>query len=105
MTTSGNTAILDQKELVDNLKLQIQSLLTEKDYIAKLWQNTLKTVEVLEGELGVFQAGAQNFLPRKDVSKVSIHIFIFFIKHRCESFVIRIFSSFGTFYYHRMRIE
>ncbi|XP_018565268.1 uncharacterized protein PFB0765w-like [Anoplophora glabripennis] len=60
----------DHTDLTTNLKQQVQKLLDEKECTTKLWQNSLRTIDFLEGELKVFQAGTQGFVPKKDVVKL-----------------------------------
>ncbi|KAJ8927182.1 hypothetical protein NQ314_020458 [Rhamnusium bicolor] len=61
----------DQSDLIENLKGQINALISEKEYSTKLWQNSIKTIDLLEDELKVFQAGTQEFIPKKDFVEVS----------------------------------
>ncbi|XP_050299162.1 sodium channel and clathrin linker 1-like isoform X2 [Anthonomus grandis grandis] len=57
-------------EVTDNLKTQIQILITEKDYVSKLWQNAIKTIHKLEDNIKLFEAGYENFVPKKDHLKL-----------------------------------
>lgn len=61
----------DHADITKNLKQQIQKLLEEKECTTKLWQNSLRTIDFLEGELKILQAGTQGFVPKKEVVKVS----------------------------------
>lgn len=58
------------KEIVDNLREQLDSSLKEKECTLKLWQNAVETIDSLEEQLQVFQAGAESFVPKKEYFKV-----------------------------------
>ncbi|KAJ8952045.1 hypothetical protein NQ318_010955, partial [Aromia moschata] len=60
----------EQDDLVENLKQQINALISEKDSTTKLWQNSIRTIDFLEDELKIFQAGTKGFIPRKDFIRI-----------------------------------
>lgn len=60
----------DSDGVIECLKQQIRHLLKEKEHISHLWQNATKSVEILEGELSIFQSGNENFVPKNDLLKV-----------------------------------
>ncbi|KAJ8984432.1 hypothetical protein NQ317_012495 [Molorchus minor] len=64
---------VQEKEVVENLKKQISALISEKESTTKLWKNSVRTIDFLEDELKVFQAGTQGFIPKKDFAKVKQH--------------------------------
>lgn len=66
----------EHDELIDCLKQQIKNLLSEKDDLSKLWVNANKTIELLEGELQIYQSG--HVVPKAELLNV---IFRFDLKN------------------------
>lgn len=69
-TPQQTELISDNDEIIECLKQQIKTLLKEKEHISQLWQNATKSIEILEGELRIFQSGTENFIPKTDLLKV-----------------------------------
>lgn len=72
----------ENDEIVDCLKQQVKNLLSEKEHLSNLWQNANKTVEILEGELRIFQSGSENLVPKKDLLKVNMNVY-YYIRENC----------------------
>lgn len=66
----SDTFDVDNEGIVSNLRQQINTLITEKEYVTKLWQEGIKTIDRLEDELKIFQAGTESFIPKKEFQKV-----------------------------------
>ncbi|XP_060530717.1 sodium channel and clathrin linker 1-like [Cylas formicarius] len=64
--------IEENAELINNLKEQISLSIAEKEHFSKLWQNSVQMIDHLEGELKVFQAGTEDFLPKQQVKKLKV---------------------------------
>ncbi|KAK9877668.1 hypothetical protein WA026_019339 [Henosepilachna vigintioctopunctata] len=55
---------------VENLKKQLNLIATEKDYTVQLWQNALKTIDHLEGELRIYQSNRKDYISKEEVMKM-----------------------------------
>lgn len=60
-----------QPKIIENLKMQLNLIATEKDYAMQLWQNAIAMIDHLEEELKTYQESKKNYIPKSEAIKVN----------------------------------
>ncbi|XP_030754533.1 uncharacterized protein LOC115881256 [Sitophilus oryzae] len=60
----------DYENIIANLKGRIDELLTEKNTVMKLWQNSAKTIEILEDKARMISLGQDDYMTKPEIEKI-----------------------------------
>ncbi|XP_044749847.1 desmoplakin-like [Coccinella septempunctata] len=65
----------NKPQIIENLKMQLNLISTEKDYAMQLWRNAITMIDNLEEELKTYQEVNKNSIPRSEAIR---------LKNECE---------------------
>lgn len=60
----------NQPKIIENLKMQLSLIATEKDYAMQLWHNAITMIDHLEEELKGYQEGRNNYIPKTEALRL-----------------------------------